>query len=175
KVLGVSYGGTLNFFGMKGATYGSVAPSSSGTSWARLNGSLVAGQTTLTLDGQVAWQAGDEVVITATDYLPRHSEHATIASVQPGAGATGITLTTGVQYPHNGQVFPLDKVPAGIGPDPDPNAPQSGRSVETRAAVALLTRSIRIVSGGDNLLDPFPPEATGYYFGGHTLFRQGFQ
>jgi hypothetical protein len=175
KVLGVSYGGTLNLFGMKGATYGRLPPSSSGTSWARLNGSLVAGQTTLTLDRQVDWQAGDEIVITATDYLPRHSEHAKIATIQPGAGGTAITLTTGAQYPHNGQLFPLDKVPAGIGPDADPNAPQTTRSVETRAAVALLTRSIRIVSGGDNLLDPFPPEATGYYFGGHTVFRQGFQ
>ncbi len=175
KVLGVSYGGTLNLFGSKGATYGNLLPSSSGTSWARLNGSLVAGQTTLTLDRQVDWQAGDEIVITATDYLPRHSEHATIASVKSGGSGTEITLSTGVQYSHNGQVFPLDKVPAGIGPDPDPNAPQIARSVETRAAVALLTRSIRIVSGGDNLLDPFPPEATGYYFGGHTVFRQGFQ
>ena len=176
KVLGVSYGGTLNLFGAKGATYGSVPPSSSGKSWTRLNGSLVAGQTRLTLDRQVDWQAGDEIVITATDYLPRHSEHATIAHIKTGAGETQITLSTGVQYPHNGQVFPLDKVPEGIGPDPDPNAPVgTPRSVETRAAVALLTHSIRIVSGGDNLLDPFPPEASGYYFGGHTMFRQGFR
>jgi hypothetical protein len=175
KVLGVSYGGTLNLFGMKGATYGNLQPSESGKSWARLNTSLVAGQMTLTLDRQVDWQAGDEIVITATDYVPRHSEHATIAGVATGANGTEITLSTGVQYPHNGQVFPLDKVPEGIGPDAIPNTPGAPRWVETRAAVALLTRSIRIVSGGDNLLDPFPQEATGYYFGGHTVFRQGFQ
>jgi hypothetical protein len=39
--------------------------------------------------------------------------------------------------------------------------------------VALLTRSIRIVSAGDNLGHDFPAESTGYYFGGHTLIRQG--
>jgi hypothetical protein len=61
--------------------------------------------------------------------------------------------------------------------------------VETRAAVGLLTRSIQIVSGGDTLQSPFPgysncmsgtpptcSSTTGdcYYFGGHTIVRQGF-
>jgi hypothetical protein len=73
------------------------------------------------------------------------------------------------------------------------------KGVETRAAVALLTRSIRIISAGDKVGQTF--EDAGkvadnckiytvtvpnrdnikqavpncYYFGAHTVFRQGFQ
>ncbi len=46
---------------------------------------------------------------------------------------------------------------------------------ETRAAVALLTRSIRIVSAGDKIDQPFPDETTNYMYGGHVVFRQGFK
>ena len=46
---------------------------------------------------------------------------------------------------------------------------------ETRAAVALLTRSIRIVSAGDKIEQPFPDETTNYMYGGHVVFRQGFK
>src|SRR5262249_54524757 len=58
---------------------------------------------------------------------------------------------------------------------------------ETRAAVGLLTRSIRIVSEGDTFGDCFPPSVKDmtkgclmddprktYFFGGHTIARQGF-
>src|SRR5262249_12657596 len=49
-------------------------------------------------------------------------------------------------------------------------------AAETRAAVALLSRSIRIVSAGDAFGQPFPSGAdqAGQYFGGHTIARQGF-
>ncbi|HEV2098169.1 MAG TPA: hypothetical protein VGR45_04510, partial [Stellaceae bacterium] len=46
---------------------------------------------------------------------------------------------------------------------------------ETRAAVALLTRNIRIVSGGDTVGQTFGSMPANYWFGGHTIFRQGFQ
>ena len=72
KVLGVSYGGTLQLFGKKGATYlPGLLPSSSGRSWARLNQNAAAGTTTLVLDRAVDWQPNDQVVVTTTDYLPR--------------------------------------------------------------------------------------------------------
>ena len=50
--------------------------------------------------------------------------------------------------------------------------------VETRAIVALLTRSIRIASEGadpvfDRKKDHFPP-TQGNYYGGHTVVRDGF-
>jgi hypothetical protein len=46
---------------------------------------------------------------------------------------------------------------------------------ETRAAVALLTRSIQIVSGGDNANDQFPALPSTYSFGAHMVVRQGFE
>jgi len=71
KVLALSYGGTLQLFGKKGATYSpSLLPSNSGTSWARLNKTIFKGNNTLVLDRAVDWQAGDQIVITTTDYLP---------------------------------------------------------------------------------------------------------
>lgn len=176
KVLGVSYGATLRLYGVKGAKFGSVLPSDSGMSWGRLNGSLKAGDTTFVLDRAVNWAQGDQIAITSTDYVPSHSEQLEIAGITPTDSGTTITLKNPVQYPHYGRTFPLDKVPAGIGPDPDPLAPSGQlRVVETRAAVALLTRSIRIVSEGDQLLQPFSDEPGNYYFGGHTVVRQGFQ
>jgi cell migration-inducing and hyaluronan-binding protein len=45
---------------------------------------------------------------------------------------------------------------------------------ETRAAVALLSRSIRIVSAGLEAGEDFPREATGYSYGAHMVIRQGF-
>jgi hypothetical protein len=75
KVLGVSYGGTLQLFGKKGATYataecGETAPTTSGTSWARLNATAKAGTSTLRLDRKVNLRDGDQIVVTTTDYLP---------------------------------------------------------------------------------------------------------
>ncbi len=180
KVLGVSYGGTLQLFGKKGATYQALAAYNSGTSWARLNQTLKGSgqETMLLLDRAVDWVANDQIVLTTTDYLPGHSEQVTIASVSTSGGVSTITLTSPVQYPHIGTTYDLGakSVPSGIGPDQNPNVKCSGtqtRCVETRAAVGLLTRSIRIVSEGDTWNTPFPSASTGYSFGGHTLVRQG--
>ena len=66
----------------------------------------------------------------------------------------------------------------------DPDLVKNG--AETRAAVALLSRSIRIVSGGDVAGAPFgyhsvedyqsrkPPDPH-YSYGGHMVIRQGFK
>jgi hypothetical protein len=197
KVLALSYGGTLQLFGKKGATYSpSLLPSNSGTSWARLNKTIFKGNNTLVLDRAVDWQAGDQIVITTTDYLPGHSETLTIQSVSPPTKGevTTLTVTAGVAYEHDGHTYDTGRfVPNGIGPDQDPNVTCSGgqtRCVETRAAVGLLTRSIQIVSGGDTLGSSFPASSNCqsgtpptcsskpgdcYFFGGHTLVRQGFQ
>jgi cell migration-inducing and hyaluronan-binding protein len=195
KVLAVSYGGTLQLFGKKGATYlPGLLPASSGTSWARLNQNAAAGATTLVLDRAVDWQANDQVVVTTTDYLPGHSELMTIQSVSTTKGTTTLTLAQGLAYSHNGQTLNIGStVPTGIGPDQDPNVTCSSgqtRCVETRAAVGLLTRSIQIVSGGNTLQSNFPSSSNCisgdpptcsstagdcYFFGGHTIVRQGFR
>ena len=172
KVLAVSYGGTLQLFGKKGATYSSAEPppSSSGTSWGRLDGTIQKGATSLVVDRPVDWQPGDRIVVTTTDYLPGHSELLQIQSV--GTDARTIAFTNvaptcsdgggGVCWAHTGEPYDLSMVPSRLGLEMT--------SAETRAAVALLTRSIRIVSGGDKFGDPFPDES---FFGGHTLVRQG--
>lgn len=162
KVLAVSYGGALRLFGRKGATYGEVASSNSGTSWVRLAGTANPGDTTLTLDRPVDWEVGDRIVVTTTDYLPGHSEQLTIAGI--GADRQTIAIHEPLAHRHNGQRYDLSRVPARLG--------LSITAAETRAAVALLTRSIRIVSAGDRPGDPFP-SGPGHYFGGHTIVRQG--
>ena len=184
-MLAVSYGGTLQLFGSKGAVKDPQGPDNSGTSWARLTTTLMGKETTFTIDRAVDWKKGDQIVITTTDYLPGHSEVVTLASdaVPNNGGSTITILPPGVVNPHYGAIYDLKGkgLPADVGPD-------TGQ-IDTRAAVGLLTRSIRIVSAGDKLLQDFPPppapvppdpydcsqgDNPGYYFGGHTIIRQGF-
>ncbi len=191
KVLAVSYGGTLQLFGKKGAVYGgtttpcdSSSPSCSGTSWARLAGSLKPGVATMTIDRAVDWQDQDHIVVTTTDYLPGHSEELIIQGKPTVSGNTTTinftnanTAITGVQWPHNGKTIDLTNASY-------PGISRLGLNItqaDTRAAVGLLTRSIQIVSQGDKATDAFPPappagsKTPGYYFGGHTIVRQGFE
>jgi len=83
-------------------------------------------------------------------------------------------------YDHNGVAYDMSRLAA--------HSKARGQQVgpglaaaETRAVVALLSRSIRIVSEGDNPGEPFPAApppgsaAAGYYLGGHTIVRQGVQ
>ncbi|MEO7063185.1 MAG: G8 domain-containing protein, partial [Dokdonella sp.] len=179
KVLAVSYGGTLELFGKEGATYATpecgIAPTSSGSSWARLDKPAAIGDTKLTVDRNLSLKAGDQIVVTTTDYMPGHSEQLQVASDVVCGKA--IAFTNGLKYPHNGTRFSLASVPDGIGLD----VQLKGQGAETRAAVGVLTRSIRIVSAGDTIGSDFPAEPTkdsrapGYYFGGHMIARQGFK
>ncbi|MGH7065728.1 MAG: hypothetical protein ACREET_16770, partial [Stellaceae bacterium] len=194
KVLAVSYGGSLMLRGYQGAADGNLDNQhlASGNSWMRLAGDLAPGDTTLTVDGSPAdrwWRAGDrhrsQVVVTTTDYLPGHSELLTISQVQ----GSKVTFTPPIKWFHSGKRFAIDLGDAKARLEAagmDPNLVAKG--AETRAAVALLTRSIRIVSEGDFAGQTFaeagsdqkncrngakPPNC--YYFGGHTVFRQGFK
>jgi hypothetical protein len=173
KVLALSYGGTINLAGAKGADYNpadDMNPAITGTSWVRLNQTLTTSgeKSKLVVSGAVDWQPNDNIVITSTDYVPGHAEKVVVATV---TGNT-INLQSPAQFPHYGQTYPLTVVPSGFGPDPLPNQMPSDRFVETRAAVGLLSRSIRIVSDGGAAGDPFKEEP-GTYFGGHTVVRQG--
>ena len=183
KVLALSYGGTLQLFGTKGATYSGRElstckesdPACSGTSWVRLLGSLKPGEQSLKVDGSVDWKTGDSIVVTTTDYLPGHSEELVITAPPTVTGNTTTIsfanadgVTTGLKWPHSGQKYDFSTVvPPELGLDKT--------SAETRAAVALLSRSIRIVSEGDTPVANSFTEAPGNYFGGHTIVRQGFR
>ena len=195
KVLAVSYGGTLQLFGQEGAVYiapaGGLAapgPKSSGRSWGRLSGSI-SGPTTANPDGDqtlkvdsplpIDWQMGDHIVVTSTDYLADHAEELVIDEPPKGntihftaaCSLAGTCKTKGVQWTHNGEQFSLSSLPARL--------KITKSSAETRAAVGLLTRSIQIVSAGDTYSDSFyqvgDPNHKNYFFGGHTIFRQGFE
>jgi hypothetical protein len=178
KVLALSYGGTLQLFGDKGATYSGrertsckeTDESCTGTSWVRLKGSIQAGDKTteMSVEGNVDWKNGDRIVVTSTDYLPSHSEELEITSDPKKTGGVttftyknGDGVTPGVKWPHNGEVYQLNDLPDRL--------KISRKTAETRAAVGLLSRSIEIVSDG---IGPATP-LMGYY-GGHTIVRQGF-
>ena len=231
KVLAVSYGGGLYLTGLKGATFSSPDPAcdadpdcnplNSGTSWVRLldGQSLEVGADRLALekDPGGTWKPGDEIVVTTTDYLPGHSEKLRITpDYKRDATVTFEAIdspTKKIQWPHNGVRYggPNDtahqkltgRLPPRLKNSLDPlerGVVNSG--AETRAAVALLSRSIRIVSEGDQAGETFDTaakrteckaaqaEAPGdrgeavphggnkvgcYYFGGHMVIRQGFK
>jgi hypothetical protein len=201
KVLAVSYGATLQLVGNKGAVYDArdSNPLSSGLSWMRLEDgrSVKPSDDRLYLEkARDTWETGDEIVVTTTDYLPGHSEKLTIA---PGwAGDNYVHFEGKAQWHHNGVRYggPHDKA---SGPpwsdwqdrnkwvnrleprlqkELDPELWQNG--AETRAAVALLTRSIRIVSAGNKVGQNFPEPETdtrkdSYHYGAHMVIRQGFE
>lgn len=180
--------------------------------------SLATSATSLTLehDPSGRWTVGDEILVTTTDYLPGHSEKLEIAASyttgaqipfsgspqNPGSVAT-------IQWPHNGVRYGGQSTADGNQPWCAPPVNQDGscgggrlqpriqkslsndllvNGAETRAAVALLSRSIRIVSAGDTVGSTFPvPTTTApclttadtgtcyYSYGGHMIVRQGFQ
>lgn len=176
KVLAVSYGGILELYGSRGTTYSSLPSSDSGKSWARLNtnGILNKGATSLTLDTDVDWDIGDYIVMTTTDFLPGHSEKLKITGktssnefsfmvVDPH---TNEEIPGGLQYPHNGKTYSVS-TPTRLD--------QSITEAETRAAVALLSRSIRIVSAGNTANEMFGDPTPGNFFGGHLMIRQGVE
>ncbi len=177
KVLAVSYGGTLILNGVKGSSIRDLDSSDSGTSWARLNGTISPGGNSFTLDRAVDWEGstnctdqknGDQIVITTTDYLPGNSEQLTIDSIS--ADGKTITVCETFEHIHNGEKYQISTTARkadGIG-----RLGLKFDEAETRAAVALLSRSIRIVSEGNDLNAPL--DASDYY-GGHTIFRQGFE
>ena len=182
KVLAVSYGGTLQLFGNKGVSYlmqgqmcmpqvpgNECNPAFTGKSWVRLTAMTDA--THIKVSSPIDWQNGDTIVLTPTDYLPSHTEEVQVESV--AADQMSITLQgPGLKWNHNANTFSFAQMPANIGPQDDPNTPGIHRAVDTRAAVALLTRNIQVVSEGDVPSLPFTEEP-GNYYGGHMIVRQG--
>jgi cell migration-inducing and hyaluronan-binding protein len=191
KVLAVSFGGQLLLNGYKGATSAEnnqeSDPTYSGWSWTRLHGSLNTDASTLVVDidlkpagdQSTKWTAGDEIVVTTTDYLPGHSEVLQVSKVYdsvvpdlPGVHAVDFVVegSPGIRWPHNGKRFGLrERLPDRLKQSLDPELVREG--AETRAAVALLTRSIRIISAGDTPTEDF--RGGTYSYGAHMIVRQG--
>jgi cell migration-inducing and hyaluronan-binding protein len=176
-------------------------PFNSVSSWMRLadGNDLEAGASSLYLErNPMSWGQGDEVVVTTTDYLPGHSEKLTLKNVSLDAtkGLYKADFEGTTQWRHNGTRYggpadvsgpPADRTAnrwsrrlperlrTNVNPDLvtriNPDLVQNG--AETRAAVALLSRSIKIVSEGDAAGRYLKDEAADYSYGGHLVIRQG--
>ncbi|GFS10808.1 polycystic kidney and hepatic disease-like 1 [Elysia marginata] len=96
----------------------------------RLNLTANVGDTTLTVDDVTNWEAGDEILLTTTDYNSWHTETFTIGSVFDNV----ITLNDSVKFKHLAYSTTVD-----------------GTTLEMKAEVALLTRNIKIE--GDEYTD----------------------
>ena len=215
KVLAVSYGGSLYLTAYKGATHQTREAKqegdalSPGRSWRQLadGHSLAAGATFLYMQydndldpalTDLGWKRNDEIVVTATDYLPGHSERLKVRTISSSQRDKLVRVDfdaldnppgkMGLQWPHNGVRYggPNDTAPRKLTDRLPPRLKNSldsdplgvvNSGAETRAAVALLSRSIRIVSAGDAAGQDFPAENSGstYSYGGHMIVRQGFK
>ncbi len=202
KVLAVTYGGSLELFGAKGVaatdrtdpslpdtTCAVPTPSAqddptawaalSGGGWARLDATAPAASSSIAIDRVVNWQQGDKLVVASTDWHASHSEQVVIAGI---TGPQTFELNAPLDYGHYGEIY---DVAADI-----PTPPSANQQVDTRAAVGLLSRDIRVYSLGDTYDQPLPAAADcGYqgdasgnattppdcYFGGHVIARQGFE
>ena len=182
-------------------------PLSSGRSWRRLvdGQSVGVGSTSLWVERDLSlpnlqWRSGDEIVVTTTDYLPGHSEKLKITKSSttwtPASGSTSRPSTIRRQDRRvAAQRHALWRPQRHSGPVNDPTKNRWTRrfriasraasiqrcassGAETRAAVALLTRSIQIVSAGDNAGDQFPAAEDpnsgkpSYSYGAHMVIRR---
>jgi hypothetical protein len=209
KVLAVSYGGRMFLSGQVGHCTDSLRPDRCVTAWGRLAKSIVKGdgvdkgrefEVETNIINAPYLSKGDEIVVTSTDYLPGHSETFEVEDVtrqywtrqQPGRET--VRVKKPAQFPHNGVRYSLlNRLEAAQGRLSSIDHTLVSEGAETRAAVGILNRSVRIVSAGDNPGDDFPdsPSKDGtkcqldsngktdgkgpcYSFGGHMVFRQGF-
>lgn len=131
KLIGVGMGATLDLHG---------APR---LSWTHLAATAQPNATSITLAETVDWQAGDEVVITSTDYDQDHAEVRTITSVS----GTVVSLDAPLSHRHWGTVQSY-----------------GGKTLDTRAEVGLLTHNILIQGDAASDVDGF---------GGHIMAMTG--
>lgn len=93
------------------------------TSWTRLAQTAAVGAKTIVLNDSSGWKVGDAIAIASTDYDTRQAEEFTITAL---TGNTA-TLSAALKYMHYGEVQSF-----------------SGKTLESRAEVALLRRNIVI-------------------------------
>jgi cell migration-inducing and hyaluronan-binding protein len=112
-------------------------------SWMRIQGSVSKGATTMNLSSPVKWRAGDRIVIASTDFDMNQAEEVTVSSVN---GST-LTFAPALKYAHFGEVQTWD-----------------GKSVDSRAEVALVNRNITVQGDDASKTDGF---------GGHVMVMGG--
>lgn len=130
KFLGAMMGGQLVLHGEPRAT------------WTQLAATADAGATQLRLaQPQPSWRPGERILVTSTALDPEQAEERTIRAVSAD-GAT-LTLDAALRHRHFGELQTI-----------------AGRTVDTRAEVALLARNI-VVQGDES--------STSTRFGGHVM------
>jgi cell surface hyaluronidase len=93
------------------------------TPWTRLAAHAAKGATTITVLNANNWRVGDQIAIASTDYNTLQAERFTIQAI---TGNT-ITLSAALKYNHFGQTQTF-----------------GGKTLESRAEVALLSRNITV-------------------------------
>jgi len=93
------------------------------TPWTRLSATAAKGATQITVDAASSWKVGDRIALASTDYDFAQAEEFTIAAV---SGNT-LTLSAPLKYEHFGQAQSY-----------------GGKTLESRAEVALLSRNITV-------------------------------
>jgi cell surface hyaluronidase len=108
-------------------------------SWTRLTATAAKGASSLTVQDATGWKVGDRVAIASTDYASAQAEEANITAIN---GNT-LTLDTPLKFMHFGVAQPY-----------------AGKTLESRAEVALLRRNV-VIRGEET------SSAAG--FGGHVM------
>lgn len=109
------------------------------TWWTRLGATVTAGSRQIRLASATDWRVGERIVIASSDYNPAEAEQRTIIAID---GAL-LTLDTPLAFRHFGEIQTF-----------------AGRSVDTRAPVALLDRNV-VIQGDAG--------STASGFGGHVM------
>lgn len=121
-------------------------------SWTRLDGTVAPGASSITVTGEVDWRVGDRIVVAPSGFDPREAEDRAITAV---SGRT-VTLDRPLEHPHFGEVQTI-----------------AGRSVDQRAEVGLLSRTVTIRGLG---VDDQGEVAAGQAgAGGHIMVLAGGQ
>lgn len=112
--------------------------------WTRLAATAAAGVSQLQVTGPIDWTVGDRIVVASTDFDPFQAEELMVSAVQGSL----VTVSGVLRYQHWGQFQSY-----------------AGRTLDQRAEVGLLTRSIVIQGDSASSL------ATG--LGGHVMVMAG--
>jgi cell migration-inducing and hyaluronan-binding protein len=93
-------------------------------SWTKLDGTALAGSTSIKVLDASEWRTGDEIVLASTDYNPRQAERRTVTAVN---GNT-ISFAEPLEYMHFGAIT---------------------YGVDERGEVGMLTRNIKVQASED--------------------------